>query len=187
MNMLSLVRIAFAMGAITTVAGCGTMDSLMEQRIATTAITGYHPKSFIKSLLGYTDKSIGGNTYSIRVEATRVTPRDRVEAIALLRAVDIAKAENFPVFAVTDRKQEMRCEYFGRSRSNSTLAVAEPVISIEIELLRQEDDAYSESYKIEEIESSLRDRVKDIELTLDERQRIRFGYVAECPSTPSRN
>jgi hypothetical protein len=58
---------------------------------------------------GYSEKQITASSWSVNVSGSAVTPPERVEEIALLRAAEIGKQNGFSHFRIADKKATVTC------------------------------------------------------------------------------
>ncbi len=83
---------------------------------------------------GYTSRQMGTDHFEIKASGTTATPSQHVEAIAHLRAAEIARAHQSSTFIITKERTGVEC-----ARKGGALIGARPFKVIEIRLPRQTD------------------------------------------------
>lgn len=139
--------------------------------------TGYDERGWIAMegpATGYRDKKLDERTYRIDVTTSEVTSQEQTINIALVRAADIAAANGFTHFTVSDVKMQMRCVGGG-------VKGASPMIELTAHLKNADD--VSATDKAMDAKEVLRTKGLEVERpdgTSEGKQRAYLANVAAC-------
>ena len=140
------------------------------------AITGYYERNPVwRSWDGYESREISDNTFEIKVFGSSITPKERVEAIALMRAVDIAEDREFSRIMVLMVDDEVECRY-----GAGGLITAAPIHSLTVRLTDLQTDNGIATYSVASLKSELNSKLQSIELNIDQRREVRSAYMSQC-------
>jgi len=90
--------------------------------------------SIENAVSGYTSRQIGPGHFEVKASGTTATPSRHVEAIAHLRAAEIAQTNGSLAFHISKEKSGVEC-----ARKGGALIGARPFTQIEIQLLQSDD------------------------------------------------